>query len=43
MFAARFKEIAVALPMPELAPCTVKWKYADSSRHIDTKSVVTGH
>jgi len=25
------------------APRTVKWKYADPSRHIGTKSVVTGH
>src|SRR6202171_1553366 len=25
------------------APRTVKWKYADQSRHISTKSVVTGH
>src|SRR5271155_1041033 len=25
------------------APRTVKWKYADPSRHISTKSVVTGH
>src|ERR1700681_4279409 len=25
------------------SPRTVKWKYADPSRHIGTKSVVTGH
>jgi transposase len=25
------------------APRTVKWKYADPSRHISTKSAVTGH
>ena len=25
------------------APRTVKWKYADPSRHIGTRSVVTGH
>lgn len=25
------------------APRTVKWKYADPSRHISTESVVTGH
>ena len=25
------------------APRTVKWKYADPSRHIGTESVVTGH
>src|SRR5271166_4697026 len=25
------------------SPRTVKWKYADPSRHISTKSVVTGH
>ena len=25
------------------APQTVKWKYADPSRHISTQSVVTGH
>jgi len=25
------------------SPLTVKWKYADPSRHIGTKSVVTGH
>ncbi len=24
-------------------PKTVKWKYSDPSRHISTKSVVTGH
>ena len=24
-------------------PRTVKWKYADPSRHISTESVVTGH
>jgi hypothetical protein len=25
------------------SPRTVKWKYADPSRHIGTKSAVTGH
>jgi transposase len=25
------------------SPCTVKWKYADPSRHISTQSVGTGH
>jgi hypothetical protein len=25
------------------APRTVKWKYADPSRHISTQSVGTGH
>jgi hypothetical protein len=25
------------------SPRTVKWKYADPSRHIGTQSVVTGH
>ena len=25
------------------SPCTVKWKYADPSRHISKQSLVTGH